>query len=117
MACACLGLREVVGAVVEALVDSEKLLSAINVLAEVHIVYLINISLVHVAAENGLKNVLGCTDSQQVKNAQELILGHVAVARDIVVLEDRLEVDALVLDGGLVLLKNHIHFAIVLVAS
>ena len=44
------------------------------------------------------------TDSEQVEHAQELVLGHMAVAGDIVVLEDGLKVDALVLDSRLVLL-------------
>ena len=48
--------------------------------------------------------MLWCTDSQQVKHAQELVLCHMAVAGDIVVLEDGLKVDALVLDSRLVFL-------------
>lgn len=46
----CLGLREVISAVVETLADTEELLGAINVFTEVNIVYLVNIALVHVAA-------------------------------------------------------------------
>ena len=66
---ASLSLGEVVGAMVEALADTEKLLSSVDILTEVDIVDLINIALVHVAAEDGLKDVLGCTNSEQIKNA------------------------------------------------
>jgi len=54
--------------VVEALADTEKLLSSINILTEVHIVDFINVALVHVAAEDGLKDVLRCADSEQIEN-------------------------------------------------
>ena len=69
MTSASLSLGEVVGAMVEALADTEKLLSSVDILTEVDIVDLINIALVHVAAEDGLKDVLGCTNSEQIKNA------------------------------------------------
>ena len=57
------------------------------------------------------------TDSEQVEHAQELVLGHMAVAGDIVVLEDGLQVDALVLDSRLVLLEDCINFLLILVAG
>lgn len=68
MTCASLSLGEVLSAVVEALADTEKLLSSINILTEVHIVDFINVALVHVAAEDGLKDVLRCADSEQIEN-------------------------------------------------
>ena len=61
--------------------------------------------------------MLRCTDSQQVKHTQELVLGHMAVAGDIVILEDGLQVDALVLDSRLVLLQNCINLRWVLLTS
>ena len=51
----CLSLREVVGAVVEALVDTEKLFSTIDIFTEVNVVALIDVTLVHVAAEERLE--------------------------------------------------------------
>ena len=61
--------------------------------------------------------MLRCTDSQQVKHTQELVLGHMAVAGDIVILEDGLQVDALVLDSRLVFLQNCINLLCVLLTS
>lgn len=61
--------------------------------------------------------MLWCTDSQQVKHAQELVLRHMAVAGDVVVLEDGLQVDALVLDSRLVFLQNCFNFLCVLLTS
>ena len=59
----CLGLWEVVGAVVEALVDTEKLFSTIDIFTEVNVVALIDVTLVHVAAEERLEDVLRSADS------------------------------------------------------
>ena len=73
LAHAGLGLREVVGAVVVALPDSEKLLGAVDVLAEVHVVDLVDVALVHVATQQGLQDVLGGLDAQQVK---QLLVDH-----------------------------------------
>ena len=106
LADASLGLWVIVEAVVEALVNSEKLVTAVNVFAEVNIVDLVDISLVHVAAEEALHNWLRGIDAEQVKHAKELILCDVAVASNVVVLENWLQVDALVLHLGLVLLKD-----------
>ena len=51
LAIACPSLRVVVSAVVEALVDTKELLRTINILAEIHIVALIDVTFVHVATE------------------------------------------------------------------
>ena len=102
---------------VKALVHTEELLSTVDVLTEVHIVALIDVTLVHVATEQLLGDVLWRTDPKQVEHAQELVLGHVAVAGDVVVLEDGLQVDALVLDSRLVLLEDRINFLLILVAG
>lgn len=117
LADACLGLGEVVGAVVEALVDTEKLFSTIDIFTEVNIVALIDVTLVHVAAEERLEDVLRSADSQKVEDTKELILGDMTVASDIVVLEDWFQMDALVLDGSLVFFKNLVDLGFVLIAS
>ena len=51
LALACSSLRVVVRAMVEALTHTEELLRTVNVLTEVHIVALINVTLVHVATK------------------------------------------------------------------
>ena len=51
LAFACSSLRVVVRAMVEALINTEELLRTVNVLAEVHIVALVNVTLVHIATE------------------------------------------------------------------
>lgn len=110
----CLSLGNVVSAVVNSLADSKKLLSAIDILTEVAIVTFVNIALVHVSAEEFLNNVLGRSDTKSIEHSKELILGHMAILCDIVVLEDRFQVDALGLDRSSVLLKDLLNLGIVL---
>ena len=87
IACARLRLREVVKAVVEALTNTKELLTTIDVFAEVDIVDFVDVTFVHVPAEKLLDHLRRCRDSEQVEDAEELVLGHVTVLRDIVVLE------------------------------
>ena len=110
-----LSLREVGDAVVEALVDTEELLRTINVLTEVNVVHLIDISFVHVSAEDHLDDVLGSSNSQQIESSEELVLRDVTVAGNVEVLEDGLKVNALVLDGGTVLFKDFLDLLLVLI--
>ena len=117
LAVASLSLGVVVGAVVEALVHTEELLGAIDVLAEVLVVDLIDVSLVHVTAEELLSDGLRSVDSEEVENTKELGLSHVTVTSNIVVLEDRLEVDTLVLDSDLVLFEDGIDLIGILLTS
>jgi len=51
LAGACLCLRVVIGAMIEALGHTKELIASINVLTEVYIVALIDIALIHVASE------------------------------------------------------------------
>lgn len=60
--------------------------------------------------------MLGSTDPQQIKHAKELFFCNVAVASDIVVLKDWLEVNALVFYGSFVLFKNLVDFSFILIA-
>lgn len=99
---------------VETLINSEKLLSAINVLAEVNVIDLINIAFVHVTLHEGLQDVLRGGNSEQIEHSEELILGHMTVLSDIVVLEHWLQVNALVLNGCSVFLKDVINLGSVL---
>ena len=102
---------------VEALGDTEKLIGTIDVLAEVDVVALINVTLVHISSKELLGDMLRGVDSEKIKHSEELFLGNMTVAGDVVVLEHGLQVNALVLDGGTVLLKDSLDLVVVLVAS
>lgn len=56
---------------VEALGDAEELITTIDVLAEVNIVALIDIALIHVTSEQALKNLLRGADSEKIEHTQE----------------------------------------------
>ncbi len=99
-----LSLWEVVKTVVEFLTNFEELLRAVNILTEINIVNLIDVSHIHVSLEKTLKHMLWGEDSKSVENSKELSLGNVAVLGDIEVLENWLEVDSHGLDGLLVLI-------------
>lgn len=114
LALASLGLREVVGAVVESLIDTEELCRAIDVLTKVDIIDLIDVTLVHVSAENPVDNGVRSRDSELVQRSQELVFCHMAVLRDVEVLEDWLQVNAVVLNSSTVLFKNVVNFMIVI---
>jgi hypothetical protein len=66
LAGASLSLGVVVETVVEALVDTEELITAVNIFAEVDIVDLIDVTLVHIAAQEALEHLLGRIDAEQV---------------------------------------------------
>lgn len=88
------------------LTDTVKLSSTINIFTEVNVVDLINVTLVHVAAEDFLSDMLRGVNLKQVNNAQELQLGNVTVLGAIKVLEAGLQVDAADLDSPSVLIQN-----------
>ena len=111
----CLG--DVVSAVVNTLTNSEKLFSTINILAEVNVVALVNITLVHVSTEEALNNVLRSSDAKKVEHSEELVLGHMTISGDVVVLEHGLQVNALGLDCVAVLVEDLLNFSLVLMAS
>lgn len=112
-----LSLGEVISAVVEALVDSEKLLRTVYVFAEVHIVNLIDVAFVHVTAQDGLEDVLGSADPKQIEYTKELVLSYVAIASDVVVLKHRFEVNSLVFDSSFVLFENLVNLVLILFTS
>jgi len=110
-------LGDVIVAVVESLGDSEELVGAINIGTEVSVVALVNISLVHISSEELLGDVLRGVDSEKIKDSEELFLGDMTIAGDVVVLEHGLKVDTLVLNGSTVLLKDSINLSFVLATS
>jgi hypothetical protein len=88
------------GVVVEGLAmgaaNSENTLMGINFVAEVYIVYLISVTLVHVTSEDKVEDCLWGEDTQLSKNTEELTLGDVTTLGNIEVLELGLQVDATV---------------------
>ena len=93
------GLGVVVVAVVEVTSGTVELISSIDLFTEVNVVDLVDVTLVHVSAEDELGDILGCLDAEVVQNTEELVLGNVTVLSDVEVLEDGFQVHALGLDG------------------
>ena len=106
-----LSLGEVVKAVVEVLAHLEELLGAVNILAEINIVDLVNVSHVHVSLQETLEDVHWGVDSEAVENSEELGLGNMAILGDVEVLEDWLQMDSHGLDSLLVLIQDCLDFA------
>ena len=102
----CLSLRVVVGAVIESLVNTEELACTINVLTEVRVVDLIDITLVHVTAQEGLSDMLWSSDAKEVEHSEELSLRYMLVVSDVVVLEDGFQMNALIFNGNSVFFEN-----------
>lgn len=93
------GLGVVVVAVVKVTSGTVELISSVNLFTEVNVVDLVNITLVHVSAEDELGDFLRRLDAEVVQNTEELVLGNVTVLSDVKVLEDGFQVHALGLDG------------------
>ena len=64
-----LSLREVVSAVIKATINTEEHLFVVNILGEVDIVDLVDVSLVHISSEEHLHLVLRGCDLEQVKHS------------------------------------------------
>lgn len=103
-------LCEVVEAVVVSLSDSEKSFGTIDLVTEIRVVNLVNVSLIHVTSEDSLSDVLGCSDFEQIENTEELNLCNVTVFSAVEILEHWLKVDAADLDGSSVLIKDSAEF-------
>jgi hypothetical protein len=80
--------------VVEVATNTEEFVAAVNSVTEVNVVHLVDVSLVHVTAKEGLGNGIGGADLKEVHDAEELLLSHVAVLGNVKVLEDGLEQNA-----------------------
>lgn len=91
-----LSLWEELSGLVVVSANSEKHLLVVNILSEVDVVDLIDITLVHVSSEEHLHFIGWCCDFEQVKHSQELSFGHMTILSDVEVLEDWLQVNALV---------------------
>jgi len=108
LASASLGLGEVFETVVKVSADAEEHLFVVNVFTEVDIVYLVEVTLVHVSTEEHLSDVIWSRNPEQVEHTEELGLGHMAILRDIEVLEDRLQVNSHVADSLAVLVQQRL---------
>jgi len=88
------------GVVVEGLAmgatNSENTLMGIYFVAEVYIVNLISVTLVHVTSEDKVEDCLWGEDTQLSKDTEELTLGDMTTLGNIEVLELGLQVDATV---------------------
>lgn len=100
------GLGEEIPRVVEIAANSEEVAATINIIAEVNVVNFINVTLVHVSAQNAGGYRLGSFNAKQVEDSKELLLGDMSIASDIEILEDGLEVNASLFDGVNVLSHN-----------
>ena len=79
---------------VEVSADAEKHFFIVNVFAEVDVVNLIEVSLVHVSTQEHLSDVIWGGNSQQVEDTEELRLRDVTVLGDVKVLEDWFQVNS-----------------------
>ena len=93
----------VVVTVVEVSSHSEHLLWGVNVVAEVDIVNLVNITLVHVSLQKAVHEFVWNADSQLSQHSHELHFGNVTVSCDVEILELRLQVESLVVDCNSIL--------------
>lgn len=111
------GLRVVVERMVEATANLEQVIRRVNVLAEVVVVDLIDVTLVHVGLGEHVEDVLARGNAEQAKSAQELVLGNVLVLRDVEVHEHGLQVDSLDPNGLSVLVKNALQHLLLLIVE
>ena len=105
---------EVVEGVVEFSANTKYLLGAINLVAEIDIINLISVTLIHISFKKEVCNLIGSLYTKLAKYTHELHLCHVAISSDIKILELRLEVDSSIIDGGSVFIKNLVNNTIIL---
>jgi len=84
---------------------SEDTLVGVNIIAEINIINLISVTLVHVTSEDEIQNSLWGKDTKLGQHTKELALGDMATLGDIEVLELRLQVNATVKNSGSIILK------------
>ena len=96
----------VIERVVVASSDTEQLLGGVNIIAEVEVVYLIDISSVHVCFQQDIKNVLWSRNTKLSQSSQELMFCNVLISGDIEVLEHWFHMNSLDFHSLLVFLKN-----------
>jgi hypothetical protein len=85
----------VVKGVVEVSANSEELLWGVNIIAEIEVVDLIDVTLIHVSFAEGVQDILGGADTKLTESSQELMFGNMLVLSNIEILEHWLQVDSL----------------------
>ena len=100
-----LGARIVIEGLAMSTTNTKDALVGVNLVAEINIIDLIGVSLVHITSENKVKHVFWGEDAELVKNSQELALGDVTALSDIEVLELRLQMNAAVKNCCSIVLK------------
>lgn len=96
----------VVEGVVEVSTDSEELLWGVNIIAEIEVVDLIDVTLIHVSFAEGVQDLLGGADTKLTESSQELMFGNMLVLSNIEILEHWLQVDSLDSNGLSILFKD-----------
>ncbi len=96
----------VVEGVVEVSADSEELLWGVNIIAEIEVVDLIDVTLIHVSFAEGVQDLLGGADTKLTESSQELMFGNMLVLSNIEILEHWLQVDSLDSNGLSILFKD-----------
>ena len=69
----------VVKGVVEVSANSEELLWGVNIIAEIEVVDLIDVTLIHVSFAEGVQDLLGGADTKLTESSQELMFGNMLV--------------------------------------
>ena len=93
---------------VEISTDSEELLRRVNIVAEIEVVDLINVTLVHVGFAKGVQNTFLGADTKLTESSQELVLSDMLVLGNVEILEHWLQVDSLDSYGLSILLEDEI---------
>lgn len=91
---------------VEVSADSEELLWGVNIIAEIEVVDLIDVTLIHVSFAEGVQDLLGGADTKLTESSQELMFGNMLVLSNIEILEHWLQVDSLDSNGLSILFKD-----------
>lgn len=77
----------VVEGVVEVSTDSEELLRGVNIITEIEVVDLIDVTLIHVSFAKGVQDWLGSANTKLTESSQELMFGNMLVLSNIEILE------------------------------
>lgn len=85
---------------------SEHIFRSIYFIAEIHIIDLIHITLIHVSSHEQIHDDFRSNYAQLCQNSGELHLGHMAVFGDIKILEQRFKINPLVVDCLSVLIDD-----------
>ena len=83
-----------VPAVIEISTSSKELISTINFFTKINVVYFIDISFIHVAAQDLLLNIFSSGYAQKIQNSKELMFGNMTIFGDVKILEHWFEMNS-----------------------